>query len=99
MRDKGRDRHRLVEACGGEPKKFDQDEAGTWTSRLGQAERAAIAERLIPWLHKGNDDRRRIAKNGLMICLPPRGHPDWDDGDGAWERWWTDNKDSLRNER
>jgi hypothetical protein len=94
MRDKGRDRHRLVEACGGNPKKFDEDERDTWDSKLSMAERAVIAEHLIPWLHRSNGDRRKIAKNGLMICLP-RGHPDWDDGQGEWERWWTANKDRL----
>ncbi|HYF51268.1 MAG TPA: hypothetical protein VEJ63_17775 [Planctomycetota bacterium] len=98
MRDKGRDRHRLVEACGGNPKKFDEDESDTWGSRLSQHERAIIAEQLIPWLHKENGDRRKIAKNGLQICLP-RGHPDWDDGAGTWQRWWDANKDRLLNER
>jgi hypothetical protein len=94
MRDKGRDRHRMVEACGGSPKKFDEDESDTWGSRLSQRERAIIAEALIPWLHRSNGDRRKIARNGLAICLP-RGHPDWDDGRGAWDHWWEQNKEQL----
>lgn len=98
MRDCKRDRHRLVEACGGNSKKFDEDEKDTWKSSLSQHERALIAERLIEWLHRDNGDRRQIARNGLMICLPRR-HPDWDDGQGKWERWWEDNKAALLAEK
>lgn len=94
MRDKGRDRHRLVEACGGNPKKFDEDEPDTWKSELNTASRAMIAERLIPWLHRGNSDRRKIARNGLMICLKGP-HPAWDSGRDVWERWWKENKDET----
>lgn len=95
MRDKGRDRHRLVEACGGEPKKFDQDEPETWGSRLGARERAAIAERLMPYLHKSDSDRRQIARNGLMICLGVS-HPDWEAGRDEWERWFKTHRQDLR---
>lgn len=98
MRDTKRDRHRLVEACGGNAKKFDEDEPGTWKSSLSQHERALIAEHLIEWLHRDNGDRRQIARNGLMICLPRR-HPDWDEGSGRWERWWEENKAGLLAEK
>jgi hypothetical protein len=98
MRDKGRDRHRLVEACGGNPKKFEEGDRDTWDSSLPASARAAIAEHLIPWLHRSNGDRRKIAKNGLMICLP-HGHPDWDDSKGEWERWWTANRERLMSEQ
>ena len=98
MRDSKRDRHRLVEACGGNVKKFDEDEPKTWGSSLSQHDRALIAEALIPYLHRENSDRRQIAKNGLEICVP-RGHPHWDEGHGAWERWWDANKAALLSER
>lgn len=94
MRDKGRDRHYLVQACGGDPKKFDQDEPETWGSRLSQRQRALIADRLIPWLSRENEDRARIARNGLAICLPS-GHPRWDAGRDEWDRWWSENKERL----
>jgi hypothetical protein len=94
MRDKGRDRHCLVQACGADPKKFDQDEPETWNSKLTQRQRAIIAERLIPWLSRENEDRARIARNGLQICLPA-GHPKWEAGRDEWDRWWTENKDRL----
>ncbi len=95
MRDKGRDRKRMVEACGGNEKKFDEDEVKTFGSTLSQRERALIADALIPHLHAENGDLRQIAKNGLQICLP-RPHPKWDDGRGAWERWWEANKGALQ---
>jgi hypothetical protein len=98
MRDCKRDRHRLVEACGGNSKKFDEDEKDTWKSTLSQRERALIADHLIEWLHRDNGDRRQIARNGLMICLPRR-HPDWDDGNSEWERWWERNKPELMTEK
>jgi hypothetical protein len=98
MRDKGRDRKRLVEACGGVQKKFDEDESDTWKSRLSQSERARIAERLIPWIHRGSEDRKRIARNGLLICLPQH-HPDWEDGAAAWDGWWEENKNKLLSEK
>jgi len=94
MRDKGRDRHRLVEACGGNPKKFDEDEPDTWKSELSAGERAAIADRLIPWIHHGNSDRKKIARNGLMICLKGS-HPDWDAGRDTWENWWKTHRDEM----
>jgi hypothetical protein len=97
MRDSDRDRKRMVEACGGNPKKFDDDERDTWKSKLPASDRAVIAEYLIPWLHRSNGDRRKIAKSGLMLCLP-RGHPKWDDGRGEWERWWAANKEKLGGE-
>lgn len=95
MRDKGRDRHRLVEACGGNPKKFDEDEPDTWKSELSAGERAAIADRLIPWIHHGNSDRKKIARNGLMICLKGGSHPDWDAGRDTWENWWKTHRDEM----
>ena len=95
MRDKGRDRHRMVQACGGDPERFDQDEPKTWHSTLTQRQRAIIAERLIPWLHRSEGDRRQIARNGLMICIGHMAHPDWDDGPTAWENWWEANKARL----
>lgn len=98
MRDKGRDRKRMVEACGGNEKKFDEDEVKTFGSTLGVRERALIADALIPHLHAGNDDLRQIAKNGLQICLP-RPHPKWDDGRGAWDRWWDANRAALQAEK
>ena len=99
MRDCKRDRHRLVEACGCNPKKFDEDERDTWSSRLSQRERAIIADKLIPWLSdRKNDNRRQIARNGLMICLP-RPHPDWDSGHHEWDRWWEENKERLMAEK
>jgi hypothetical protein len=98
MRDSHRDRHRLVQACGGNEKKFDQDERETWKSVLSAHERAIIAERLIPYLSKPNNDRRKIAKNGLMICLPHK-HPDWDAGAEEWERWWDAHKNELMAEK
>jgi hypothetical protein len=93
MRDKGRDRKRMVEACGGNPERFDQDEPQTWGSTLGAAERMAIAERLLPYLHGGENDRRQIARNGLMVCLPrSTGRPDWDASRAEWERWFSANR-------
>ena len=88
----------MVEACGGNEKKFDEDEVKTFGSTLSQRERALIADALIPHLHAGNDDLRHIARNGLQICLP-RPHPKWDDGRGAWERWWEANKGALQAEK
>ena len=99
MRDKGRDRHRMVEACGGNPKRFDEDERGTWRSTLSGSERAAIAERLIEYLHRENGDRRKIARNGLMICLNGVRHPDWDDSRSQWEQWWSRNRQELEAQR
>ena len=94
MRDKGRDRVRLVEACGGNAKNFDEDHSETWSSTLSVRERAIIADQLIPWVTRENSDRRKIARNGLMICLPPD-HPDWKSGAGEWERWWSVRKNDL----
>jgi len=93
MRDSNRDRMRLVRACGGNHKKFEDDEKKTWTSKLSLSERMSIAEKLIPWLHKRNDDRRRIARNGLMVCAPP-GHPHWDASTAEWQRWLQQNQAS-----
>ena len=98
MRDKGRDRKRMVEACGGNEKKFDEDEVKTFTSTLSLRERALIADALIPHLHGENSDMRQIAKNGLQICLP-RPHPKFDDGRAAWERWWEANRAALQAEK
>ncbi|MFH0939859.1 MAG: hypothetical protein V1899_11375 [Planctomycetota bacterium] len=97
LRDDGRDRQRLVAACGGSPKKFEDDESKTWGSSLSQRQRAIIAERLIPWLSKRNDDRRKIARSALRICLRHEHHPVWDAGRDEWERWWEANKDRLLN--
>ena len=103
MRDTRRDRHRLVDACGGAGmkelpgrKRFDEDEAKTWSSSLTVRERALIADRLIPYLQRPNDDCRQIARDGLMICLPG-GHPSWKAGTTAWEAWWAEHKDALMN--
>ncbi|MGD0090713.1 MAG: hypothetical protein ABSE73_12405 [Planctomycetota bacterium] len=96
MRDDGRDWRRMVEACGGDPKHFDDDDRKTWDSRLNAAERAVIAEHLIPYAGKSKGDRRRIARNGLTVCLGNLKHPDWDAGRGDWERWWDEHKNELR---
>ena len=98
LRDTHRDRIRLVEACGGNVKKFDEDEPKTWTSTLSQHERAIIAETLIPWLHAENSDRRQIARNGLMVCIPHH-HPKYDAGRAEWDRWWEQNKAALMAEK
>jgi hypothetical protein len=98
LRDSNRDRRRMVEVCGGSKKKFDEDEPKTWSSNLSQHDRAVIAEGLIPWLHRDNGDRRQIARNGLMICLPHH-HPDWKAGKGEWARWWQENKAALLAEK
>lgn len=96
MRDDGRDWRRLVEACGAEPKHFDDGDPKTWDSRLSASERAAIAEQLIPYLHRRKDDCRRIARKGLTICLGNIRHPDWDASRGDWERWWDEHGRELR---
>jgi hypothetical protein len=88
MRDDGRDWRRLVEACGGDPKHFDDDNPKTWDSRLSASERAAIGEHLIPYLFRRKDDCRRIARNGLSVCIGNVHHPDWDASRDEWERWW-----------
>ena len=94
MRDDGRDWRRLVEVCGGNPKKFDNDDSKTWGSTLAPRQRALIAEHLIPWLSREKGDRRRIARNALLVCLPPD-HPDWDAGGAEWDQWWVANRDRL----
>jgi len=96
MRDDGRDWRRMVEACGGSPKHFDADDSKTWDSRLGPADRAAIAERLLPWLSRSSGDRRKIARNGLKVCLGGLSHPDWDAGRAEWEHWWEGHKGDIR---
>jgi len=95
MRDDGRDWRRLVEACGANPKHFDDDDPKTWDSRLSAAARAAIAEQLIPYLQRAKDDCRRIARKGLTICLGSVRHPDWDASRGEWERWWEEHGKGL----
>ena len=97
LRDDDRDGRRLIDACGGSSKKFDDDKSKTWTSSLSQRQRAIIAEKLIPWVSRGNDDRRKIARNALRVCLR-HNHPDWDAGRHEWERWWEANKDRLNDE-
>ena len=95
MRDAKRDRHRLVEACGGNPDKFDEDKPRTWTSILTARQRATIVEKLIPYIEHKNDSRRQIARNGLMVCVPPRSHPAWDAGRYEWDRWWASYKEKM----
>ena len=98
MRDTDRDRHLMVEACGGNPKKFEDDKSSTWHSILSMHDRALIADALIPWLNRPNSDRRKIAMNGLMICLP-HDHPNWHASASDWERWWSTRKGELMAER
>ncbi|HEY3321127.1 MAG TPA: hypothetical protein VGP72_11725 [Planctomycetota bacterium] len=90
MRDDGRDWRRMVEACGGNPKQFEDDDSKTWSSTLSPADRAMIADALIPWITRGDGDRRRIARNAMLVCIQTQNHPDWDASRAEWERWWKD---------
>ncbi|MCY3021290.1 MAG: hypothetical protein NTW87_19930 [Planctomycetota bacterium] len=96
MRDDGRDWRRIVEVCGGDPKHFDDDDPATWSSRLSAADRIGIAEKLLPYLHREDGDRRKIARNGLSVCIGDIKHPAWDAGQGKWEQWWEKHKGDVR---
>ena len=104
LRDTKRDRHRLVEACGGDKARFDEDEEKTWGSALPKWELALIAERLVPYLRSEDDDLRQIAENSLLICfaygskndhkaidLLKDAHKDWD----KFMRWYTIRREQL----
>lgn len=101
MRDKSRDRHRMVQACGGDKRRFDQDEPDKWGCSLSSIERALIGERLFPHLRSESGSVRQIAMNGLMIVL---GVPDkklkkkLDKAYKNWpemERWWVKQRERI----
>lgn len=69
MRDKSRDRGRMVYACGGVKDDFEDDKPETWASMLGPLERAMIAERLVPHLRSDSGSQREIAMCGLLTVL------------------------------
>lgn len=69
MRDKSRDRGRMVYACGGVKDDFKDDKPETWESMLGPLERAMIAERLVPHLRSDSGSQREIAMYGLLTVL------------------------------
>lgn len=101
MRDKTRDRERLVRACGGDPKRFDQDEPETWGSSLPPRERLLIAERLVPHLRAQEKDVREIARYGLLVAngQPQKrlrdffkdAYKNWP----AFEAWWPERREQM----
>ncbi|MCZ7648469.1 MAG: hypothetical protein M5U26_24950 [Planctomycetota bacterium] len=105
MRDCDRDRHRMVEACGGDREGFDQDEPDSWACALPAHERALIAERLVPHLQSREKDTRKIAANGLMIALDARGKvkdkllDDAREHPVQFERWFEEQLARLRAHR
>ncbi len=105
MRDKKRDRHLMVQACGGNRRDFDQDEPDKWGSSLGFEERAYVAERLVPHLRSRSGSVRQIAMNGLMIALGvsdkklkkrlENAHKEW----GKFMKWYVNQRGRLLERR
>jgi len=101
MRDKSRDRERMVRACGGDYKEMDQDEPETWGSTLSPLDRLLAAERLIPYLNHHEKDVREIARYGLLVL---NGQPNkklrdfFKDARKHWgelESWWAQRREQM----
>jgi hypothetical protein len=101
MRDKGRDKKRMVRACGGDQKEMDQDEPDTWGCNLSPFDRVLAAERLIPYLNHREKDVREIARYGLLVLnsQPNKkmrdffkdAHENW----GSVLNWWAQRREEL----
>lgn len=101
MRDKGRDRDRMVRACGGDHKEMDQDEPETWGCSLSPLDRVLAAERLVPYLNHHEKDVREIARYGLLVLnsQPNKRLRDFfKDAREHWgdvERWWAQRREEM----
>jgi hypothetical protein len=101
MRDTSRDRDRLIRACGGDPKDFDDGDPRKWGCALPPLERALIAERLVPHLASRQDDIREIAQYSLLVV---NGQPNkklkdcFKDAHKRWPEflsWWAQRREEM----
>ena len=101
MRDKSRDKKRMVRACGGDYKEMDQDEPDTWGCSLTSLDRVLAAERLVPYLNHHEKDVREIARYGLLVLNSQpnkkmrdffkKAHENW----GDTQNWWIQRREEL----
>jgi hypothetical protein len=104
MRDKDRDRERMVRACGSDYKEMKDGDPKTWSTSLAPFDRLLIAERLVPYLNPHEKDVREIARYGLLVV---NGQPNkklkdfFKDAPKHWgevQNWWSKRREEMLSE-
>lgn len=101
MRDKDRDRERMLRACGGDYNEMKDGDPKTWETTLAPFDRLLIAERLVPYLNHQEKDVREIARYGLLVV---NGQPNkklkdfFKDAPKHWgevQNWWSQRREEM----
>jgi hypothetical protein len=89
LMDIARDRARLAATAA---------DASRSRSSWQPADRVTVAELVLPWLFRGNEDQAALAKD-LLKKLLPTGYPKWDAPEDDWVKWWEKAREKMLSSR